>query len=64
MEEIHCTTHDEYRLKEHGIFSALEKFDTLFGLSLGHLLFGASRSLSKSLQAKDTSLQDWSGSKN
>ena len=41
MEEIHCTTHDEYRLKAHGIFSALEKFNTLFGLSLGHLLFGA-----------------------
>ena len=58
MEEIHCTTHDEYGLKAHGIFSALEKFDTLFGLSLGHLLFGASESLSKSLQAKDTSLQE------
>ena len=58
MEEIHCTTHDEYRLKAHGIFSALEKFNTLFGLSLGHLLFGVSESLFKSLQAKDTSLQE------
>ena len=58
MEEIYCTTHDEYSLKAHGIFSELEKFDTLFGLSLGHLLFGASESLSKSLQAKDTSLQE------
>ena len=58
MEEIHHrTTYDEYGLKAHGIFAAPEKFDMLFGLSVGHLLFGASESLPKSLQAKDTSLQ-------
>ena len=39
-----------------GIISALEKFDTLFGLNFGHL-FGVSESLSKSLQYKDSSLQ-------
>ena len=40
-----------------GFFSALENFNTLFDLILEHL-FGASESLSKSLQAKDTSLQE------
>ena len=58
MEEINHTTHDEYGLKAGGILSLLEKFDMLFGLKLGYLVFGASESLSKSLQAKDTSLQE------
>ena len=39
MEEIHCATLDEYRLKAHWIFAALEKFYTFFGFCLGHLLF-------------------------
>ena len=30
----------------------------LFGLKLGHLVFGASETLSKSLQGKDTTLQE------
>ena len=58
MEEIHHTTHDEYGLKAGGILASLEKFDTLFGLKLGYLVFGASESLSKSLQGKNTSLQE------
>ena len=36
----------------------IKPFDMLFGLKLGYLVFGASESLSKSLQAKDTSLQE------
>ena len=38
--------------------NALEKFVTLFGLKLSHLLFGAAEEMFKVLQAKDTSLQD------
>ena len=40
MAEFNSTTHDEYGLKAGGIVSALEKFSTLFGLKLGHILFG------------------------
>ena len=36
----------------------MEKFDTLFGLKLGYLLFGAAEEVSKCLQAKDISLQE------
>ena len=52
MKEVHSTTHDEYRLKAGGIVTALEKFDTLFGLQLGHLLFGCEENTSKVLQEK------------
>lgn len=37
---------------------ALEKFSILFGLKLGCLIFGASETLSKSLQGKDTTVQE------
>ena len=57
MAEINSTTHDEYGLKAGGILSALEKFSTLFGLKLGHILFATAEEVSKSLQAKDTTLQ-------
>ena len=36
----------------------MENFDTLFGLKLGHLLYGATEEVSKCLQGKDTSLQE------
>ena len=58
MEEIHASTHDEYGLKAYGILMSLEKFETLFGLKLAYLLFGASEDVSKSLQAKNTTLQE------
>ena len=38
--------------------TALETFWTLFGLQLGHVLFAAAEEVSKSLQAKDTTLQE------
>ena len=57
MAEFNSTTHDEYGLKAGGIVSALEKFSTQFGLKLGHILFGTAEEVSKSLQAKDTTLQ-------
>ena len=44
-------------MKAGGIVSALEKFSILFGLKLGHILFGTAEEVSKSLQTKDTTLQ-------
>ena len=58
MEEVSRTTHDEYGVKANGILSILEKFETLFGLRLGHLLFGPAEEVSKTLQGKDTSIQE------
>ena len=40
--EVNQTTHDEYGPKAAGVLAALEKFEMLFGLKLGHLLFSAS----------------------
>ena len=51
LQEVHQTTHDEYGLQAAAI-SGLEKISTLFGLKLGYLIFGASETLSKSLQGK------------
>lgn len=58
LDEVHQTTRDEYGLRAAGLLVALEKFSTLFGLKLGYLLFGASETLSKSLQGKDTTSQE------
>ncbi len=45
-------------MKAGGVLSILESFSTLFGLRLGHLLFAAAEETSKSLQAKDTTVQE------
>ena len=37
---------------------SLDKFDSVFGLKLGYLLFGATEQLSRALQGKDTTLQE------
>ena len=55
LEEINHNTKDEYGLKAGGLLASLEKFQTLFGYRLGHL---ASETLSKTLQGKDTSVQE------
>lgn len=52
LDEVNHTTHDEYGLKAGGVLATLEKFETLFGLKLSYLLFGASEETSKVLQAK------------
>ena len=49
MEEVSETTHDEYSQRANCMVSSLAKFDTLFGLMLGFLLFGASEQLSRTL---------------
>ena len=58
MEEIHATTHDEYGLKASGCLHSLEKFNTLFGLRLAHILFGATEEVSLLLQRKDIAIQE------
>lgn len=57
VSQVHVTTCDEYGLQASGILAAMEKFLTLFGLRLGFMLFATAEEVSKSLQAKDTSLQ-------
>ena len=58
MEEIHATTHDDYGLKASGCLHSLEKFSTLFGLRLAHILFGATEQVSLLLQRKDIAIQE------
>ena len=58
LDEIHQTTKDEYGLKAGGLLSSMENLSLLFGLKLGYLIFGASETLSKSLQGKDTTMHE------
>ena len=53
MEDISMTTRDDYGVKASEILHLMEKFSTL-----GYLVFGASESLSKTLQYKDISFQE------
>ena len=56
--EIHDAGCDEYAVKAGGYLALMEKFSTLFGLRLSHLLFSATEQLSLTLQVKDTTIQD------
>ena len=58
LEEINSTTHDEYGMKAAGFLQSLEKFNTLFGLRLAHILFCAAEQVSFVLQKKGISLSD------
>ena len=58
MEEVNRTTRNEHGLKAGGDLAALQKFETLFGLKLGHILFEPAEEVSKTLQGKDTSIQE------
>lgn len=49
--------HDKYGQRANGVLSSLLKFDSFFGLKLGHLLFGAAEQLSRMLLGKDTIIQ-------
>ena len=56
IEEISDTKHGEYGQRANGVLSNLDKFDSVFGLKLGYLLFGAAEQLSTALQGKDATL--------
>lgn len=58
LAEINEEQHDEYGLKASGYLALLEKFEILFGLRLGYIVFGASEEVSKTLQAVTTTIQD------
>lgn len=58
LAEINEEQHDEYGLKASGYLALLEKFEILFGLRLGYIVFGASEEVSKTLQAVNTTIQD------
>ena len=58
LEEISSTTHDEYGMKASGYLQSLEKFNTLFGLKLAHILFCAAEQVSLALQKKNISISD------
>lgn len=58
LDEIQETTHDEYGQKAGGLLLSFEKFSTLFGLRLSHLLFSASEQMSLTLQKKDIALNE------
>ena len=58
MEKVNRTKRDEHGLKAGRVLASLQKFKTLFGYKLGHLLFGPAKEVSKTLQGKDTSIQE------
>ena len=58
LHEVHQTTRDEYGFRAGGVLAAIENVSILFGLRLGHLLFGAAEETSKPLKEKDTSVQE------
>ncbi|CAH1264075.1 Hypp2850 [Branchiostoma lanceolatum] len=58
MHEVNATTRDEYGLKAGGVLAALERFNTLFALRLGQLLFSSAEEVSTTLQTKDLSVQE------
>ena len=41
MEEVSDTTHNEYGQRANWVRCSLDKFDSIFGLKFGRLLFGA-----------------------
>ena len=47
MEEVNQITHVEYGLKAAGVLATLEKFEMLFDLKWGHLLFSAAEQTSR-----------------
>ena len=58
MEEIKETCKDDYGTRAAGVAALLQKFETYFALKLAHLVFSASEQLSKTLQGKETNVQD------
>ena len=52
MEEVNQTTHVEYGLKAAGVLATLEKFEMLFYLKWGHLLFSATEQTSRVTTSK------------
>lgn len=58
LEEVNSSGRDEYALKAGGFLQQMEKFSTFLGLKLGYLLFSVTEQLSRTLQGKDTTMQE------
>lgn len=58
LEEVNQTGCDEYAMKAGGYVAQLEMFSTFFGLKLCFFEFSATEQLSRTLQAKDTTIQE------
>ena len=56
--EVNESGRDEYAMKAGGYLGAMDKFSTFFGLKLSHLIFSAIEQLSRTLQAKNTNMQN------
>ena len=61
LEEVNSTGRDEYAMKAGGILRMLEKFATFFGLKLCFMVFSSTEQLSRTLQGKDTTIQEAKG---
>ncbi|KAL8573725.1 hypothetical protein ACOMHN_019000 [Nucella lapillus] len=60
LEEV-AKGYDEYSRKASGLLSLMQNFSTMFGLQLSKQVFGATETLSNTLQHKQTSV--WHSSK-
>ena len=58
MEALQTINADDYDQRAGGILSLLQHFETFFGLNLSHLIFSAIEQTLRTLQAKDTSIQE------
>ena len=58
LETINAESYDDYGRRAGGVLSLLQRFETFFGLNLSHLIFSATEQTSRTLQAKDTSVQE------
>ena len=58
LEEINTTGRDEYAMKAGGFVRQLQLFSTFFGLKLCMVIFAPTEQLSRTLQSKDTTVQE------
>ena len=58
FERISSESHDDYGRRANGVLTMLDKFSVYFGLKLSFLVFGATEQVSRTLQARDTTLQE------
>ena len=58
LEEINITGRDEYAMKAGGFVRQLQLFSTYFGLKLCMVIFAPTEQLSRTLQSKDTTVQE------
>lgn len=58
LDEVYSTGRDEYVMKAGGFARQLQLFSTFFGLKLSVMIFAPTEQLSRTLQRKDTTVQE------